>query len=128
MAAAGDILPELRVQITNEMIVRYCGAADDYSPQHWDPDEMRGLGFEGIIAHGWLTFAHMCRVAQAFAPPEDADITAYEVKYKRTVYPGEAVYGGAVTAVRDKETDLELWARNGAGEVSATATLTLRYV
>ena len=126
--SVGQSLPELRVRITNEMIVRYCGAADDFSPQHWNPDEMRSLGFEDIIAHGWLTFAHMCRVAQAFAPPEAADITAYEVKYKRTVYAGEAVYGGSVTAVRGKETDLDLWAMNAAGEVSATATLTVRFV
>ena len=128
MGNAGDALPDLRVRISNEMIVRYCGAADDYSPQHWNPDQMRALGFDDIIAHGWLTFAHMCRVAQAWAPPEAADIVAYEVKYKRTVYAGEASYGGSVLAVRGKEADLELWARNAAGELSATASITVRFV
>jgi acyl dehydratase len=128
MARVGDILPELQVRITNETIVRYCGAADDYSPQHWNPDEMRALGFQDIIAHGWLTFAHMCRVVQMWAPPEVADITAYEVNYKRTVYAGEARYGGSVVAVRTSDVDLDLWAQNAAGETMATATLTVRFV
>jgi acyl dehydratase len=89
---------------------------------------MRELGFDDIMAHGWLTFAHMCRVVQSWAPPEAADITAYGVKYRRTVYAGLSTYGGVVIAVRNDEADLDRWAKNPAGDLTATAVLTVRFI
>jgi acyl dehydratase len=92
--AAGDTLPVLAETITPEAIIRYCGAAEDYSRPHWDDRFIRDSGFEGIIVHGWLTMAHLCRAAAQWFPIEAADITGYSVRYHKTVYPALSAMAG----------------------------------
>lgn len=131
--AAGQDLPVLAEHIAAEAIIRYCGAADDYSRPHWDDRYMRDGGFDGIIVHGWLTMAHLCRCVEQWFPPEIADITDYAVRYHRTVYPGDVSYGGRIDTVTPRDdggrtVGLTLWAKDAAGETSTSATMTVHLV
>lgn len=121
---AGAELPPLEVVIDREAIVRYAGAADDYVRQHWDHPYMIGEGYPDVIVHGWLTFAHMCRVVTDWAPPQ-AGIARYAVRYHRPMHPGLLRCGGTVASTDEGEAELALWAMDGAGTTVATATLRL---
>lgn len=127
----GDRLPLLEVEIDSGHLVRYCGASGDYNRQHWDQDHMRAAGFPGVIVHGWLTFAHMCRAVTRVVPREAADIASYAVRYHAPASPGLLRFGGEVVAVRTgqpegDEADLQIWATDEAGAKLASATMTLR--
>ena len=126
----GHEVPDIEVTIERADLVKYAGAADDYSYQHWDHPKMTSLGFPDVVAHGWLTFAHMARAVTDWIPQEAADITDFAVRYRRPTFPGTITCGGAVKARRREAgadlLDLELWSRNADGEVTTTATMTLR--
>jgi acyl dehydratase len=128
----GQQLPELEMTIDRLSLVKYAGASDDYSFQHWDHPRMTAQGFPDVVAHGWLTFGYMCRAVNDWAPPEIADIQAFAVRYRRPTFPGRVVCGGRVVKTREENgqrlADLDLWARNGDGEVTTTATMTLAIV
>lgn len=125
----GQEAPPLEVVAGRDTLVRYAGASDDYAYQHWDHPKMIALGFEDVVVHGWLTFAYMTRVVTDWIPPEVADIKDFAVRYRKTTLPGPIRCGGQVVRVRDGASgplvDLELWARDGAGELTTTATMTL---
>lgn len=115
----GMVLPELAVTITRADLIRFAGAADDYVPQHWDHPMMVAAGFADVVVHGWLCFAHMCRCVTDWAPPRIATIAAYEVTYRRPLYPGLLTCGGTVAKTAVHAVALDLWARD-AGEQTVT--------
>jgi acyl dehydratase len=121
---AGIALPEIVVDIDREALVRYAGASDDYVRQHWDYAFMIENGYPDVLAHGWLTMAHMCRVVTDWAP-HDAGIAGYAVRYHQPLYPGALRCGGEVERVEGDKAMLALWGRNAAGETVASAALTL---
>jgi acyl dehydratase len=122
----GETLPVIEMEIDRLQLVKYCGASGDFNPQHWNQEYMREAGFDGAIVHGWLTFAHMCRAVRSRIPREVADPAHYLVRYHAVLYPGALSCGGEVVRVGAGEADLILWARNGAGEKVASATMTVR--
>lgn len=117
---AGTPLPELRVEVTHPQLVKFAGAVDDYEPLHFDHLHATGRGYDGVIAHGWLTGALMCRVAAAWPPLREARFTEIEICYRRPNMPGPSTYGGHVVRkiINDTEIRIELalWGRNPAGE------------
>jgi acyl dehydratase len=125
----GQEIPTLEVEVDRQTLVKYAGASDDYAFQHWDHPRMTGQGFPDVVVHGWLTFGYICRAVTDWASPEIADIQGFAVRYRRPTYPGKITCGGRVTRVREENgrrlADLDLWARNGEGEVTTTATMTL---
>lgn len=124
--AQGMILPQLSLTITRADLVRYAGAADDYIPQHWDQPMMLAAGFDDVVVHGWLCFAHMCRCVTNWAPPAIATIAAYRVRYLSPLYPGELTCGGLVNTCGGNEARLELWASNALDVKVTVADVTLR--
>jgi acyl dehydratase len=88
--------PEQRFEVDTLTLVKYCGAADDYARQHWDHLYMTEIGFDGVVGHGWLTFAYMCRVVTDWVPLEVADIRGYAVRYHRPTLPGVLRCGAEV--------------------------------
>ncbi|MEP7351342.1 MAG: MaoC family dehydratase [Sphingorhabdus sp.] len=130
--AVGQALPGFTHTITTADLVRYAGASDDYAPQHWDHLYMSERGFSGVIVHGWLTCALMCRAATEWIPPETADISNYAVRYHAVTYPGDLLFGGEVASVTiDGDTrtvDLTLWAKNAGGVTTTSGTLRLSFV
>jgi len=125
----GQEIPVLTSEIDRLALVKYAGASGDFTYVHWDHPKMVGLGFPDVVVHGWLTFAHMCRAVTDWAPPEIADIRTYAVRYRKPTYPGSFTCGGRVLRRRQEAgaelLDLELWARDGQGETTTTATMTL---
>jgi len=123
--APGQVLPELALAISRADLIRFAGAADDYIPQHWDHPMMVAAGFDDVIVHGWLCIAHMCRCVTDWARPSVAQIAAYEVTYRRPLYPGPLTCGGTVTEAGPQRAVLELWARDGSGQTVTRATAEL---
>lgn len=130
--AEGQEIPELVREIDTLDFVKYCGAADDYARQHWDHLHMTGLGFPGVVGHGWLTFAVMCQAVTAVIPLEIADIRSYAVRYHRPTLAGLLRCGGQVVrkTVGDgrRRAELALWARDADGETIATSPMVLEFV
>jgi acyl dehydratase len=124
--------PEQRFEVDTLTLVKYCGAADDYARQHWDHLYMTQMGFDGVVGHGWLTFAHMCRTVTEWVPLEVADIRAYAVRYHRPTLPGVLHCGAEITgkdeAAGNRRLTLKLWARDAAGEIIASSPMTLEFV
>jgi len=124
----GMVLPSLDLTITRADLVRYAGAADDYVAQHWDQPMMLAAGFDDVVVHGWLCFAHMCRCVTSWAGPTVATIASYRIRYLRPLYPGPVSCGGLVEDVRDDTAELGLWATNMAGEKVTIAVMVLRLI
>jgi acyl dehydratase len=120
----GIVLPEIAVEVDREALVRYAGASDDYVRQHWDHAFMIENGYPDVLAHGWLTMAHMCRVVTEWAP-RDAGIAAYKVRYHQPLYPGRLHCGAQVESVDGDTATLALSGRNAVNETVASASVTL---
>lgn len=127
----GQELPQLERHISAEDLVRYAGASNDYSRQHWDHAYMVSEGFPGVIVHGWLTFAVMCEAVHGWIVPETADITSFSVRYHRPHLPGHMSCGGRVarivTDAPAPHAELELWARDASGATTASARVMLTF-
>lgn len=121
-AVAGQALAPLTVEINRLALIRYAGAADDYVRQHWDHPFMIDQGYSDVIAHGWLTCAHMCRVVTNWAPPAVATIAHFAVRYVRPFHPGTLMCGGEVLAVADGAVTVDLWGKGAEGVIVARAT------
>ena len=129
--APGAQVPVLARTITPLDLVKYCGASDDYAQQHWDHLYMVEHGFPGVIVHGWFTFGVMCQAVTNWIPREIADVSHYGVRYHRTTLPGELSCGGEITEITRQDgkarADLKLWARDGEGALTTTASMTLTF-
>jgi acyl dehydratase len=121
----GDLVPNMAVSISREDLVRYAGAADDYVRLHWDHPYMIGKGFPDVAVHGWLTFAHMSRAVTDWMLPAEWNISKYAVRYLRPTYPGALLCGGTVESCSVSEVRLALWARDGDGTPTTTASMIL---
>lgn len=119
----------MRQQIDTLMMVKYCGASDDYAPVHWNHPMMVDQGFPGVVVQGWLTFAYMTQAVTNWIPLEVADVAKYAVRYRKPSFPGAMTVGGVVLDRRKEDgkklVDLELWAKDADGAVTTTATMTL---
>jgi acyl dehydratase len=123
--------PEQRFELDTLSLVKYCGAADDYARQHWDHLYMTAMGFDGVVGHGWLTFAYMCRIVTDWVPLEVADIKSYAVRYHRPTLPGVLLCGAEIVgkneAAGKRRLELKLWARDASGEMIASSPMTLEF-
>lgn len=124
-SAVGLRLPESRVEIDRLALIQYAGAADDYVRQHWDHPFMTAQGYPDVIGHGWLTFAHMCRLVTDWAPPHVARIVRYAVRYQRPFHPGTLHVIGHVTQAGPASTEISLTAHTSAGDAVASGSVAL---
>lgn len=109
--AVGDELPELRRVMTREDVRAYAEVSGDSNPLHLDDDAARAAGFDGVIAHGMFTMAHMASCVVAWAG-EVGWVERVAAQFRAPVPMGaEIVAGGRVRSV-DLETGLvtvEAW-------------------
>ncbi|MHA6525672.1 MaoC/PaaZ C-terminal domain-containing protein [Tessaracoccus sp. G1721] len=112
----GQVLPELRVQVTRSTVVRYSGASTDFNEIHFSDRHARAIGLPGVVAHGmWTMGAGLKVVTDWIGDP--GRVLSYFVRFTRpVVVPDtdegtEVRYTGTVTAVAD-----------GVATVSITAT------
>jgi len=128
---AGDELPVVERTIDAQQLIRFAGAANDYSRPHWDHAYMVEQGFPGVIVHGWLTVSVMFQAVTAWIPLETADFRRFQVRYLQPNLPGRAFYRGRVTgkSVQDASRllELEVWAETAAGVRLAVSHVTLSF-
>ncbi len=87
---AGDRLPEIvKAPVTRVQLVMYAGASGDFNPIHFDEEEARGRGLEGVIAHGMLSMAFLGQLAEsAFGAGR---VRRLEVIFRGMVRPGDVI-------------------------------------
>jgi acyl dehydratase len=97
--AVGDELPELRRVVTREDVRAYAEASGDRNPLHLSDEAARAAGFDGVIAHGMFTMAHMASCVVAWAG--DAGwVERVSAQFRAPVPVGaEIVAGGRVRSV-----------------------------
>jgi acyl dehydratase len=109
--SAGEELPELRRVVTREDVKAYADAGGDQNPLHQSDEFARGVGFDGVIAHGMFTMGHMAACVVAWAG-DPAAVTAISASFRATVAMGqEIVAGGRIRAIDDeaRTATLDLW-------------------
>jgi acyl dehydratase len=109
--SAGEELPQLRRVVTREDVAAYADAGGDRNPLHLDDGFARGVGFDGVIAHGMFTMGHMAACVVAWAG-DPAAVTAISASFRATVsMDQEIVAGGRVRALdpEARTATLELW-------------------
>ncbi len=105
--AVGDRLPELRVHVTRQRLVRYAGASGDFNPIHYSEYYAAAVGLPGVIAHGMLTMGTALRVVTDWLG-ERGQVRSYFVRFtKPVVVPDDAigtevVFVATVAAVEDR--------------------------
>lgn len=95
----GEELAELRRVVTRQDVKAYADAGGDQNPLHQSDEFARGVGFDGVIAHGMFTMGHMAACVVAWAG-DAAAVSAISAHFRATVSMGqEIVAGGRVRAV-----------------------------
>jgi len=117
----GDELPPLAKVVTREDIAAYAEASHDRNPLHVDDDHARTRGFEGVIAHGMFTMAHLTTCITGWLGDPSA-LVRTKVSFRAAVRPGdEMVAGGEVVSIdpEARTAKLDVWVtveREGATE------------
>lgn len=107
----GDELPPLSKVATREDILAYAEISGDRNPLHTDDGHARARGFEGVIAHGMFTLAHLTTcITQWLGDP--SALLHTKVSFRAIVFPGdEMVAAGKVVALDadSKTATLDVW-------------------
>ncbi|MBM3166554.1 MAG: hypothetical protein FJZ94_03795 [Chloroflexi bacterium] len=121
----GDVLPEVKQHVTQEVIWHHAVASLDYNPVHTYPEWCKTAQVFGLpvpVMHGNETMSLMATVVTNWAYPSGGWIKRMEVKLIKPV-PVDSVcaYGAVVSekhfAGKGKSfVTLDLWAMNQAGE------------
>ena len=115
----GDELDPLTRVVTRDDIRAYAEAGGDRNPLHLDDAAARAAGFDGVIAHGMFTMAHMATCVIAWAGA-DAFVERISVQFRAPVRAGDRIVaGGRAKAIDGDRVTVEAWvelARDGQTE------------
>lgn len=75
--------------LDREAIRAYADASGDHNPIHLDDAFARSVGLSGIIAHGMLSMALVCQLAEEWAGP--SGLATLSAKFSAPVAAGERV-------------------------------------
>jgi len=123
-AGVGFELPARVHTTTAAQLVRYAGAARDFSGIHYDADYARRRGFDGVIVHGLLKAAFLAELGQDWVGP-DAWYRTFAARYSGTDLVGMPITcRGRVTRLDTsaRQIGLQLWTENVDGRTTTTAT------
>jgi len=127
----GDVLPEIKQHISQEVIWKHAVASLDYNPVHTNPEwcaTARVFGLPVPVMHGNQTMSLMASVITDWAYSSGARLKRLEVKLIKPVPVGSTcTYGGEVSEKHPvgKGEDfvvIELWAKNQDGEQVAVGS------
>jgi acyl dehydratase len=125
---AGTELPASVHVTTTAQLVKYAGAANDYSGIHYDQEYARERGFPGVIVHGFLKAGLLASLATEWAG-DGAWLSSFSARYVGLdVVGAPIVCRGRVDDVAADRTSvtLELWTENADGAVTTRARGVLR--
>jgi acyl dehydratase len=100
-AAQGLELPELRIELTHELLAAYAGATWDFHRYHYDADFARATaGARDAFADGQMLGALLARQLMTWSAPEGW-VRRLALRYRSMSFPGETlVFQGRVTETR----------------------------
>ena len=97
--AVGDEIPSLSKVVEREEVLAYADASDDRNPLHLDDEFARSAGFDGMIAHGMFTMAHLTTCLTNWLG-DPAALKSIRVLFRSPVAMGDTIVaGGKVTAI-----------------------------
>jgi len=127
----GDVLPEVKQHVSQEVIWKHAVASLDYNPVHTHPEWCKTAQVFGLplpVMHGNQTMSLMATVITNWAFPVGGRLKRMEVKLIKPVPVGSScTYGAAVTekhpiGKRENFVVLDLWVMNQDGEKVAVGT------
>ena len=127
-AGVGFELPARVHTTTAAQLVRYAGAAHDFSGIHYDVDYARRRGFDGVIVHGFLKAAFLAQLGQDWVG-SGAWYRNFGARYTGTDLVGAPIIcRGRVTGLDEAsgQVSLELWTENVDRRRTTTATGTIQ--
>jgi 3-hydroxybutyryl-CoA dehydratase len=116
-------LPEIEVEVTQEMITRFACASLDFNPIHIDPiwaKKVNLLGYGKTIAHGQWTIDKLTQVVTNWCYP-GGRLKSIDIKLVKPIFVGDRIkFKGKVVAKHPRKEnsfcEVELWAENQSGE------------
>jgi phosphate acetyltransferase len=127
----GDVLPEVKQRISQEVIWRFAVASLDMNPVHCAPEWCKTAQVFGIpdtVQHGQQTLSLLSKVITNWAYPSGGRMKRFEAKLIKPVpVDSTCTYGGEVSELhpvgkgKDYVT-VELWGTNQNGETVAVGT------
>jgi acyl dehydratase len=123
-AGVGHELPTRVHTATGIQLLRYAGAARDFSPIHHDVEYAHRRGFDGVIVQGFLKAAFLAELGQDWVGT-GAWYRKFAARYTGTDLVGvPIVCRGRVTSLDSAsgQIGLELWTENIDGRTTTTAT------
>jgi len=116
----GDNLPERDHVATNVSLFAYNAAVWNAHRIHYDErytievEHHPAVVIDGPLQGDWLTQVVLNWLGG------DGRLVEFEYSNRRAAYLGETLRsGGRIAAIDDNEVEIELWIRNGAGELTA---------
>ena len=111
--SVGDELPSLSKTVVREEVLAYADASNDHNPLHQDDDFAREAGFDGMIAHGMFTMAHLTTCLTDWLRDPSA-LRSIRVLFRSAVAMGDTITAGGSVLSTDadtKEATLEIWVK-----------------
>jgi acyl dehydratase len=124
---AGRSLPTLELPpVTRIDLIKYAGASGDFNPIHTVDEAASVAGLPGVIQHGMLTAAKICRLCSPYL--EQGFVSRVELRFAAMVAVGDVLnVSGTVSAVRDnggvRSATVEVAARNQSEQVVASGQI-----
>ena len=118
-----ELTPRVHVT-TPTQLVRYAGAAQDFSSIHFDANYAQERGFPTVIVHGFLKAAFLAELAVEWAGP-GSWFRRFGAKYQGIDIVGAPIVcRGRVQEVwrPERRIALDLWTVNEEGKTTTTAT------
>ena len=111
--SVGDALPEVGKVATREDIAAYAEVSGDRNPLHLYDEHAQDRGFDGVIAHGMFTMAHLTTALTGWAG-DAGSLVRMKANFRAAVRVGdEMVAGGTVSALDDarRVAKLDVWVK-----------------
>lgn len=120
----GMALPDLVKHPTTTDLVRYCAAANDYSPIHFDEPYARSRGQQSVIVQGLWKAACLGQMLTDWAGPKGW-VKKIATKYQRINVPGVPMTcrGTVIRKLVEGDSHLvevKIWTEDGKGKVTTT--------
>lgn len=128
----GTFLPPLVKVPTRVQLVQYAGAADDYSPIHFDDVTARERGFDSVIVHGLLKAAFLGELLETWSAERRGWVQSMRTEYRGVDLPGAPLVCRAKVESTSVDgatgiAELSLWIERADGTTSTRGSATVRF-